>query len=107
MSQRPSVIIESRTSAWPRLKPWRARGDDRIGVILDRAHALDHRLHPAAADHVHGRPAHALRNPREDDDLTGTVLVEPRLDHGAEEKLADVVRLDVRPADRLPHREGT
>src|SRR5256886_6159039 len=35
-----------------------------------------------------------------------TVLVEPRLDHGAEEQLADVFRLDVRPADRLPHREG-
>src|SRR5437667_301274 len=84
-----------------------ARDDDRIGVILDRAHALDHRLHPAAADHVHGRPAHALRNPREDDDLTRTILVEPRLDHGAEEQLADVLGLDVRPADGLPHREGT
>src|SRR2546422_531625 len=83
-----------------------SRDDDRIGVVLDRAHALDHRLHPAAANHVHGGSAHALRNPREDDDLAGTVLVEPRLDHGAEEQLADVFRLDVRPADRLPHREG-
>src|SRR5206468_9967058 len=49
----------------------------------------------------------SLRNPREDDDLAGTVLVEPCLDHGAEEQLADVFRLDVRPADRLHHRESS
>src|SRR5207247_10741797 len=61
-----------------------SRDDDRIGVVLDRAHALAHRLHPAAAAHVHGGPALALRNPRENHDLAGTVLVEPRLDHGPE-----------------------